>query len=126
MDKMFEVAIRTKMRFQFRGIVSVEDLWDLSVENLDTIYKALNSEKKKVNEESLLDTKTKEDAELEIKIEIVKHIVRVKLEEEKQRLNVVERKAQKQRILEIMSKKQDESLQNKTEEELAAMLDELG
>ena len=58
-EKMFETAVRTKMRFPFKGVVSVEDLWDLSVENLDTVYKTLNSELKKATEESLLNTKTK-------------------------------------------------------------------
>jgi len=124
-EKMFETAVRTKMRFPFRGIVSVEDLWDLSVRDLDSVFKVLNSQLKQTKEESLLDTRTREDKELDIKIEIVKHIVKVKLEEEDLRLKAKERKEQKQRILEILSAKQDESLQSKSEEELRAMLDEL-
>lgn len=124
-EKMFEVASRSKMRFPFRGLISVEDLWDLSVQNLDLIFKTLNSELKQVQEESLLNVKTKEDKELDIKIEIVKHIVKVKLEEENNRLKAKEQKEQKQKILEILSAKQDESLQNKSVEELQAMLEEL-
>jgi len=124
-EKMFEVAVRTKMRFPFRGSLSVEDLWDLSVENLDSIYKTLNSQLKQVKEESLLDRKTKQDKELDAKIEIVKYIVNVKLEEEETRRKAKERKEQKQKILEIMATKQDESLQNKSPEELQKMLDEL-
>ena len=124
-EKMFETAVRTKMRFPFKGVVSVEDLWDLSVENLDTVYKTLNSELKKATEESLLNTKTKQDKELETKIEIIKYIVKVKQEEELLRLKAKERKEQRQKILEIMAMKQDESLQNKSIEELTAMLNEL-
>lgn len=124
-EKMFEIATRTKMRFPFRGVVSVEDLWDLSVENLDAVYKALNSELKKATEESLLNTKTTQDKELETKIEIIKYIVKVKQEEELLRLKAKERKEQRQKILEIMAMKQDESLQNKSIEELTAMLNEL-
>lgn len=124
-ERMFEVATRSKFRFPFRGMASVEDLWDLSVENLDSVFRTLNSELKKATEESLLNVKTKQDKELETKIEIVKYIVKVKQEEELLRLKAKERKEQKQKILEIMATKQDESLQNKSIEELTAMLNEL-
>lgn len=122
---MFEVAVRTKMRFPFRGLVSVEDLWDLNVRDLDSIFKSLNSQLKQTKEESLLDMKTKQDEELELKIEIVKYIVKVKQEEENARLLAKAKKEQKQKIMEILSAKQDADLQNKSIEELTKMLEEL-
>ncbi len=122
---LFEVATKGKFRFPFKGLVSTEDLYDLSVENLDQVFKSLNSELKQVKEESLLDSKTKEDTELDMKIEIVKHIVSLKLEEKKARLEEKEKKEQKQRILEILSTKKDESLQNKSVDELQALLSDL-
>jgi len=122
---MFEIATRKKLRFPFKGLVSVEELWDLSVEDLDSIFKALNSQLKEVREESLLKTKTKENKELDTKIEILKYIVNVKLEEEDFRLKAKERKEKKQKIMGIMAAKQDESLQNMSVEELERMLDEL-
>ena len=78
---MFEIASRTKMRFPFKGMVSVEDLWDLSVRDLDSVFKTLNAQAKKVQEESLLATKTKEDETLAIQIEIVKQIGRASCRE---------------------------------------------
>ena len=45
------------------------------------VFKVLNAEVKKSEEESLLNTKSKEDEELSNKIEIVKYIVGVKLAE---------------------------------------------
>ena len=65
---MFEFATRTKMRFPFKGMISVEDLWDLSVKELDSIFKTLNAQVKKSQEESLLATKTKEDEVLAAQI----------------------------------------------------------
>lgn len=124
-EKMFEVATRSKMRFPFRGSQSVEELWDLSVQNLDIIFKTLNSEQKQVQEESLLDTKTKENTELEIKIQIVKHIVSVKLEEAASRQKAKEQKEQKQKLLEIIATKENESLQNKSLEELKEMVENI-
>lgn len=126
MEKMFEMATRAKMRFPFRGMVSVEDLWDLSVENLDSIFKTLNSQVKKAKEESLLVTKTKEDETLTTMIEIVKYIVNIKLEEENLRLKARELREQKQKILEVLASKQDESLKGKSIEELTEMLNKLG
>ena len=122
---MFEMAARDKMRFPFKGLISVEDLFDLSVRDLDTIFKTLSSQLKQIKEESLLDTKTKEDKEQEIKIEIVKYIVSVKLEEQDLRLKAKEQKEKKQKILEILADKQDKSLQDKSEQELQDMLKDL-
>ena len=126
MEKMFEIATRTKMRFPFKGLVSVEDLWDLSVKDLDSIFKTLNAQVKKSQEESLLATKTKEDETLAAQIEIVKHIVKTKLEEAETAKQSKELKEKKQKIMEIIAAKQDESLHNASVEELQAMLANLG
>ena len=123
---MFEIASRTKMRFPFKGMVSVEDLWDLSVRDLDSVFKTLNAQAKKVQEESLLATKTKEDETLAIQIEIVKHIVKTKLDEAEAAKQSKELKDKKQKIMELISAKQDEDLHNKSVDELQAMLAELG
>jgi polyphosphate kinase 2 (PPK2 family) len=122
---MFEYAIRNKLRFPFKGMISVEDLWDLSVENLDLVFKSLNSQLKQTKEESLLDTKTKEDEILDIKINIVKYIVKVKREEEAIRLQAKSQKQKEQKILSILAAKQEEDLQNKSVDELKAMLEGL-
>lgn len=125
MEKLFETAIRTKARFNFKGMISVEDLWDLNVRELDSIFKTLNSQLKQVKEESLLEVKTSQDKELDIKIEIVKYIVGVKLEEENSRLKAKENKEKKQKIMELMARKQEEGLQNMSMEDLQKMLDEI-
>jgi hypothetical protein len=122
---LFEIAVRNKYRFPFRGLVSVEDLWDLSVENLDVIFKELNAQRKRTQEESLLGTKTAQDKELEVKIDIVKYIVSIKLDEAELRSKDKERKAQQQKIMEIIASKQDQALENMSLEELQRMLNEL-
>ena len=126
MEKMFEIATRTKMRFPFKGMVSVEDLWDLSVRDLDSIFKTLNAQVKKSQEESLLATKTKEDETLAIQIEIVKHIVKTKLDEAETAKQSKELKEKKQKLMEMIAEKKDEALRNASVEELQVMLDNLG
>lgn len=122
---IFETATRNKYRFPYRGQISVEDMWDLSVTELDKIFKTLNKQAKTAQEESLLETKTKEDETIENQIAIVRHIVSVKQKEANDRLKEKERKAQKQRIMEIMADKEDEDLKSKSTEELRKMLEEL-
>lgn len=122
---IFEYAVRNKVRFPFKGMISAEDLWDLSLTNLDSIYKTLNKQVKQSEEESLLTTKTSVDTELEVQIAIVKHIVSVKLEEQEAREKAAAKKAQKQKIMSIIATKEDEVLQNTSVEDLRKMLDEL-
>lgn len=125
-NNMFEVAVRNKFRFPFRGLVSTEDLWDLSVQQLDEIFKALKSQEKKAQEESLLNARTPEDTVLEAKIEIIRHIVSVKLEEEEQFKRAKAVQDERRKIMAVLADKQDEELRNKSSEELQAMLNQLG
>lgn len=122
---IFEYAVRNKVRFPFRGMISVEDLWDLSLANLDSIYKELNKQVKQSEEESLLITKENVDVTLETQIAIVKHIVAVKLAEKEAREKAVAKNAQKQRIMSIIAAKEDEALQNSSVDDLRKMLDAL-
>lgn len=123
---LFEVATRNNYQFPFRGLINVIDLWDLSLTNLDSVFKVLNAEVKKSEEESLLNTKSKEDEELSNKIEIVKYIVGVKLAEKKAKEDEKKNHEMKQRLLEIKAKRQDAALENLSDEDLDRAIAELG
>ncbi|EGT5015214.1 hypothetical protein CDIF29631_04016 (plasmid) [Clostridioides difficile] len=125
MENIFEIATRNKFRFAFRGLISVEDLWDLRLEQLDEVYKALRTEMKKANEESLLKIKTKDQKEVELKIKIVKYIVELKLLEIENRNKEKDKKEKRQRLLELINKKETQEMENKSTEELKSMLDDL-
>ena len=118
---MFEVATRKKFRFPFNGMISTEDLWDLPVEKLDTIFKKLTKEKKADDEESLL-TPATTDTDLADRIEIVKAVVAYKLAVAEKAAKVAETKRKNQRIMELIAKKQDEALANLPVEELEKLL----
>ena len=122
---IFEYAARNKVRFPFRGMISVEDLYNLSLTDLDSVYKTLNKRMKQSEEESLLNVKANTDTELETQIAIVKHVVSVKLEEQKAREEAAAKKARRQRIMSIITTKEDEALQNSSVDDLKKMLDEL-
>ena len=124
--RLFEIATKKKYRFPYKGLISVEDLWDLNVLALDQIYKALNKTLKDMGEESLLKTKSTEEKDVENMVEIVKHIVSVKEQEKIDRLAKKEKDAKKQRIMSIIADKEDKALTELSTEELRKMLDELG
>ena len=120
---LFLMATRKKYRFPYRGSVSVEDLWDLGMTALDDVYKSLNREVKKQVEDSLL-SETVGDAELQNKLEIVKYVFATKKAEAQARKEEAKNAEKRNRILEILEQKQDESLKNMSEEELRKLLDE--
>lgn len=119
---IFEQAARGKYRFPFRGLCTVEDLWDLNVINLDTIYKELNKQKKDNSEDSLLETSS-EDVRLNDMIEIIKHIVSVKQKEKADKVLGRERKERNQMIMNIIKDKEYEDLKSKSISELMGIVD---
>jgi len=124
MEKKFEFALKNKFRFNFRGIISTEDLFDLNIKELDFIYKGLMNEKKQYETESLIEKKTENEV-LETKIEIVKYIFNLKVEAAEAAEKRRENAAKKQKIMEILSRKQDAELEGKSTEELQKLLADL-
>lgn len=122
---LFEIATRNSYRFNYKGVMTVEDLWSLRVEDLDAIFKMLNRQKKTADEDSLLATKSAEDQDLANKIDIVRYIVSVKLAEAAERVSAAEKKAQRDKILEIVAKKKDKALEDMGIEDLMKKLEEL-
>ena len=43
LTNIFEAATRYKYRFPFKGMISVEDLWDLKLQDLDSVFKLLKN-----------------------------------------------------------------------------------
>lgn len=122
---LFEIATRNRYRFNYKGVMTVEDLWSLRVEDLDAIFKMLNRQKKTADEDSLLATKSAEDQDLANKIDIVRYIVSVKLAEAADRVSATEKKAQRDKIMEIVAKKKDKALEDMGIEDLMKKLEEL-
>jgi len=109
---MFEKATRKKLRFSYKGQISVEDLWDLPLTALDSIYGQLCKEQEAASENSLLKRRTSADSDRTLRLGLVKHVVETKMAEDDARKLRAERKMKKERIAEIIAKKQDESLES--------------
>ena len=121
---MFERASIRKYRYNYKGSITVEDLFDLNKVELNEIYQKLNASIKS-NESTLLDSITVTDKDLDTKIEIVKYIFNKKVIADNAAMQAHETYVKKQKIMEIISKKKDESLEDTSVEELEKMLDGL-
>lgn len=118
---VFEVASRKKYRFPFKGMIGTEDLWDLTMKGLDEVFKNLNKDKKQSSEESLME-ENKEDHDLLNKIAIVRYVYNYKQQEQTERILAREKKQRDQQIMNIIAKKENAEMENKSIEELKAML----
>lgn len=107
------------------GLLSTEDLWDLSLEALNAVYQVAQQQLKEASAESLLAKPTAEAERLALKVEVVKFVFGVKAEEAEARKALVERKAQKAQIMDIIAEKQVEGLKGKSVDDLRKMLEEL-
>jgi len=128
---IFERASRQKLRIQTdRGMLTVEDLWDLPLTgrlSLDSIAKAFHRRVREIEDETSFvpDAKTKQSAENEsaqLTFDILKHIIEVRLQEREINRAAKEKAENRKKILELISKKQDEALSEKSIEELTALL----
>lgn len=120
---IFEKAAKQKLRFTSnKGLLSVEDLFDLSLTSLDNIAKTVNRKLKDEAEESFIQKKSSSSTELELQLEILKHIIKHKIDTEEANKKRAETIAKKQQIEQILMRKKSQELENLSTEELEAML----
>lgn len=116
---MFEKASILRLRYKVNnGTVSTEDLWDLSLENLNTLAKSLNKQIKDAGEENFIEVKSKANTALDLSFEIVKHIISVKLAEQEKKKAAAEKRQKRAQLLELISQKENEALSSKSLDEL--------
>lgn len=117
---IFEQASRLKLRFQTtKGFLSVEDLWELSLTSLDIVAKAVNKKIKDESEESFILVRSKASIELVLSLDILKHIIGVKLQEVDEKKNRVEKAAQLSLLKELQTNKKLQELQSLTSQQIA-------
>ena len=125
MEKLFIKALKKGFRFNYKGLLTVEDLWSLSLEQLDEIYKDINKKIKASSEESFLNKSDKTVNELNEKLEIIKFIMEDKLVAKSKREKAALIKTQKEAVARLLAEKKQSALSAKSEEELEAILNSL-
>jgi hypothetical protein len=130
---MFDVATRQKLRFDSpKGLLSVEDLWDLPLTsttgraNLDEIALSLHKQLRNTADVvSFVDEQAKTDPVSQLKFDIVKHVIETRKKENADALAAKNKAETKQRLLEVLAKKRDSTLEAMSEEDLLKKLAEL-
>lgn len=115
---MFEQATRLKLRFpSANGELTVEQLWDVRLRssddfNLDKIARGINRELEAASAESFVDSAKNNPAKarLTAKLDIVKHVIAVKLGEEEAAKTAADNKVEREKLLRILAEKQDGKL----------------
>lgn len=130
---LFEYASRNALRFSsIRGLITTEQLWDLPLQSktnfdLDSVAKSANAELKALTDDSFVATvEAPGKVQATAKLEIVKHIIAVRLAENETARNAAARKAEREKLLGVLADKQDEALKNLTPEQIQQRLAELG
>ena len=127
---MYKIASRKKLRIQTnRGMLSVEQLWDLSKEDIGELAKSIRkriNDQKGVTGDSELDflkpSEQTEETIDELTFRILKDIYTTKQAEEDKAHRRAAARENNRKILELIAKKQDQELENKSIEELEKML----
>jgi dTDP-4-dehydrorhamnose reductase len=128
---IFEQASRQQLRFPSdRGVLTVEQLWTLPLQSksgfdLDTIAKAVNKTLKDNAEESFVATVSPANTTATLALDILKHIIAVKLDENAKARTALERKAKREQLLGILAGKETDALQALTPDEIRKQLAEL-
>lgn len=128
MSNIFEQASRKALRFEStKGLQTVEDLWNLPLDSargssLNSIAKAVNKVIKESEEETFVGTKSNALTEENLKLDILKHIIKVRQEENEKAVTASKIKKERERILEMIAVKKDQALAESSVEELEAKL----
>lgn len=131
---IFEYATRQKIRFETdRGALSVEQIWDLPMKSntgkldLNGIAIGIAQKLRDFTELSFVESRpdpAKQD--LEIKLELVKHIIAAKQADNAAMLDAKKIADRKARLTEVLASKQDAALHAMSEEDLRKELASLG
>ena len=129
---MFEKASRLKLRFDTnKGMLSVEDLWDLPLlsatnkVNLDDIARSLHRQLKNDDDVSFVNLDRKSDKVVQLKFDVVKYIIEVRLAEADAAKVARENREKKDRLLQLIAERQDDDLKNMPLDDLKKMVAEL-
>lgn len=122
---IFLEASRTKLRINTaQGLLSVEQLWDLSLPKLATAIKTVKKtlQKDSDDELSFLDETKSVDKVQQLSFDILKEIYLAKKDEQDSAKVLAEKKANNEKIMSLIYQKQESALSEKSIEELTSML----
>ena len=130
---IYQKAATTKLRFKTNnGAISAEDLFDLPLSsknemNLDTVAKTVHAALKAEEEGSFVNkTSNPRKDQLELAMEIVKDVIRIKQEEADAKADIAAKAAKREQLLRALERNQEQALATMTVDQLQEELKKLG
>ena len=112
-----------------KGALTSEDLWQLSLNDLDTMAQGVNEDLRKEGKESFLPPTTNKPAKPathnDLRLDILKHIIGVKFQEQTERQSRAQTLAKIARLKELAANKEDEQFAAKSLDEINKEIAEL-
>ena len=128
---IFEQASRFQFRFEsIRGLLNIEQLWSVPLSSkdgfdLDCIAKTINGKLKEAAEESFVKVRSTSSTTNETRLEIVKHVIAAKLEELEANQNKIAKRQEREKLLELLDKKNNAKLEELSADDIKKRLAEL-
>lgn len=120
---MYKRASKQKLRFNTAvGMLSVEQLWDLTITQLDALAVSLEKDHKASKGKTFLAVKTEKDKTAKLRFDIVLDVLNTKVELSERASKAAETKAHNQKILSKIQDRKDHELDEMSVEELEAQL----
>ena len=119
---MYKEASRLKIRYQTsRGLITVEQLWDLNINDLDALAILLEKEYKASGKKSFVVKTTKKNKLIKLMFDIVLDVLTTKVDEEDVKTSKYAKDIFNAKIDERIAKKQESDLDDLSIEELEKM-----
>lgn len=119
----FKEAVKIKLRVMTPvGMLSVEELWDLPLSQLDTIAVDLENKYKESGKKSFLVSKSRKDKDIKLAFDIVLEILEDKVEQRDIAIKASTVKEHNQKILGKIQEAKDRELDGLSPEELEKLL----
>ena len=119
----FKLASQQKLRFQTnKGLLSTEQLWDLSLNDLDSLAVTLDEEYGKSGQKSFLVKSSLKDKTTKLRFDIVLDVLNTKNEGQQAASEAREIREHNKKIVALIAEQEEEDLKKKSKKELEAML----
>lgn len=118
----YKEASRLGLRFTTpKGLLSVEQLWSLSLEDLDRVAIGLDAALEEAGNKSYLKKVSHKSKTLQLQRDIVVDVIQTLVDEQEAEKNALEAKRHNEKIDALIAKKKEVELESMSIEELEAM-----
>lgn len=122
---VYKIAAKQQFRFQTnKGLLSTEQLFSLSLKELDELAVSLELAHDQSAKKSFLTKSSDKDKVAKMKFDVVLDVLNTKAAEEEAATEAYRKKEHNKKILTLISEKQDESLKGKSIKQLEALLED--